>query len=101
MFDIFQRPDGFLSIERFQSLADPDKMLLLSFWRDEEAIRQWRNLPNHRQAQGNGRGSDGRDGMFRDYRLRIAEVGCVTAGPSGRRRRQTAGKRTLQPVLSM
>lgn len=66
--------DGFISVERFQSLTDPDKMLSLSFWRDEDAIRQWRNLPNHRQAQGKGRGSEGRDGMFSDYRLRIAEV---------------------------
>lgn len=66
--------DGFISVERFQSLTDPDKMLSLSFWRDEEAIRQWRNLPNHRQAQGMGRGNEGRDGIFSDYRLRIAEV---------------------------
>lgn len=66
--------DGFISVERFQSLADPDKMLSLSFWRDEAAIRHWRNLANHRQAQGKGRGSEGHGGMFRDYRLRIAEV---------------------------
>jgi len=54
-------------------------MLSLSFWRDEEAIRQWRNLPNHRRAQNKGRGDKGRGdkghaGIFRDYRLRIAEV---------------------------
>lgn len=61
--------DGFISIERFQSLTDPDKMLSLSFWRDEDAVRQWRNLPNHRIAQGKGRA-----GVFRDYRLRIASV---------------------------
>lgn len=66
--------DGFISVERFQSLTEPDKMLSLSFWRDEEAIRQWRNLPNHRRAQDKGRGDKGHAGIFRDYRLRIAEV---------------------------
>ncbi len=43
--DDLSRIDGFLSIERFQSLADPDKLLSLSFWRDEEAVREWRNSP--------------------------------------------------------
>ncbi|MFQ0813247.1 antibiotic biosynthesis monooxygenase [Brucella anthropi] len=61
--------DGFLSIERFQSLAEPGKLLSLSFWRDEEAVRQWRNLPSHRAAQGQGR-----DGVFENYRLRVADV---------------------------
>lgn len=61
--------DGFLSIERFQSLTEPGKLLSLSFWRDEEAVRQWRNLPSHRAMQARGRG-----GIFRDYRLRIAGV---------------------------
>ena len=61
--------DGFLSIERFQSLTDPAKMLSLSFWRDEEAIATWRSLEAHRSAQ-----SMGRSGVFADYRLRIAGV---------------------------
>lgn len=61
--------DGFISVERFQSLAEPEKMLSLSFWRDEEAVRRWRNRPDHRAAQ-----AKGRSGVFRDYRLRIAEV---------------------------
>ncbi|MCG5238092.1 antibiotic biosynthesis monooxygenase family protein [Xanthobacter oligotrophicus] len=61
--------DGFISVERFQSITDPDKMLSLSIWRDEEAIRQWRTRTNHRRAQ-----AKGRRGVFRDYRLRIAEV---------------------------
>ncbi|MFC4172784.1 antibiotic biosynthesis monooxygenase family protein [Microvirga sp. GCM10011540] len=61
--------DGFLSIERFQSLSEPDKLLSLSFWRDEEAVRRWRNSPAHRMTQGEGRG-----GVFRDYRLRVAAV---------------------------
>ena len=61
--------DGFMSIERFQSLAEPGKLLSLSFWRDEEAVRAWRNRPAHRATQGRGRG-----GVFRDYRLRVAAV---------------------------
>lgn len=61
--------DGFISIERFQSLSDERRILSLSFWRDEEAIAQWRKLEAHRAAQ-----SAGRSGLFRDYRLRIAHV---------------------------
>jgi heme-degrading monooxygenase HmoA len=63
------RIDGFLSIERFESLAEPGKILSLSFWRDEAAVQRWRNLETHRAAQARGRG-----GLFRDYRLRIATV---------------------------
>ena len=61
--------EGLLSIERFQSLTDPDKLLSLQFWRDEECVRKWRNLQKHREAQKQGRG-----GIFKSYRLRIAEV---------------------------
>jgi heme-degrading monooxygenase HmoA len=61
--------DGFVSIERFQSLADPDKLLSLSFWRDEAAVAQWRNLEAHRRTQ-----ALGRDVAFADYRLRVAHV---------------------------
>ena len=61
--------DGFISIERFQSLTTPGKVLSLSFWRDEEAVRRWRNLPQHRDAQRAGRQS-----IFQDYRLRVAHV---------------------------
>jgi heme-degrading monooxygenase HmoA len=61
--------DGFISIERFQSLSDPSRILSLSFWRDEAAVRQWRNLPEHRAAQ-----SAGRESIFADYRLRVAAV---------------------------
>ncbi|EKF19225.1 antibiotic biosynthesis monooxygenase family protein [Nitratireductor pacificus] len=61
--------DGFISIERFQSLADPNRVLSLSFWRDEEAVKAWRNTEEHRQAQRAGRG-----GIFAGYRLRIAHV---------------------------
>lgn len=61
--------DGFLSIERFESLSQPGKVLSLSFWRDEAAIQQWRTLEVHRQAQ-----STGREHVFADYRLRVAQV---------------------------
>ena len=61
--------DGFISIERFQSLADPNRILSLSFWRDEDAVKAWRNTEEHRQAQQAGRG-----GIFAGYRLRIAHV---------------------------
>ncbi|MBZ9745860.1 antibiotic biosynthesis monooxygenase [Mesorhizobium sp. CO1-1-7] len=61
--------DGFISVERFQSLADPNRVLSLSFWRDEEAVKAWRNTEEHRQAQRAGRG-----GIFAGYRLRIAHV---------------------------
>ncbi len=60
---------GFISIERFQSLVDPDKILSLSFWESEEAIQQWRNLEVHRAAQARGR-----NGLFEDYRIRVAGV---------------------------
>lgn len=61
--------DGFLSVERFESLTEPGKMLSLSFWRDEAAVAAWRNRAEHRAAQAGGRG-----GLFRDYRLRVAAV---------------------------
>jgi heme-degrading monooxygenase HmoA len=61
--------DGFLSVERFESLTDKGKILSLSFWRDEDAVARWRNLAEHRAAQAKGRG-----GIFANYRLRIASV---------------------------
>jgi heme-degrading monooxygenase HmoA len=61
--------DGFLSIERFESLAQPGKILSLSFWRDEEAVARWRNSAEHRAVQ-----AAGRAGIFSDYRLRVAAV---------------------------
>jgi heme-degrading monooxygenase HmoA len=61
--------DGFISVERFQSLTEPDKLLSLSFWRDEAAVQAWRNTMEHRRSQARGRGE-----IFADYRLRIAGV---------------------------
>ena len=61
--------DGFVSVERFQSLADATKLLSLSYWRDEVAVARWRTRERHREAQ-----ACGRAGVFADYRLRVAQV---------------------------
>jgi heme-degrading monooxygenase HmoA len=61
--------DGFVSIERFESLSEPGKLLSLSFWRDEAAVRAWRCHGPHRNAQVEGRAE-----VFADYRLRVASV---------------------------
>ncbi|BEU96080.1 antibiotic biosynthesis monooxygenase [Acidovorax sp. DW039] len=61
--------DGFISVERFESITQPGKLLSLSFWRDEAAVVRWRGSAEHRQAQQAGRAS-----IFRDYRLRVATV---------------------------
>ena len=60
---------GFISIERFQSLAEPEKLLSLSFWEDEDSITKWRNLEVHRNAQ-----SKGRNQLFKEYRIRVCNV---------------------------
>jgi len=69
MRPLAEQVEGFISVERFQSLTDPDKVLSLSFFEDEEAVKRWRNLQAHRTAQ-----EKGRSGVFSDYRLRVAEV---------------------------
>lgn len=61
--------DGFISVERFQSLTKPEKLLSISFWRDEDALEEWRKLAAHRRAQ-----TQGRTRLFADYRLRVAGV---------------------------
>ena len=61
--------DGFISVERFESLSEPGKILSLSFFRDEAAVAAWRKVEAHRAAQRRGRGE-----VFADYRLRIAAV---------------------------
>ena len=62
--------DGFISIERFESITEDGKLLSLSFFRDEEAVAEWRAIAEHRVAQARGR-----SGIFRDYRLRV--VGTI------------------------
>jgi heme-degrading monooxygenase HmoA len=66
---LLEKIDGFISIERFESLTEPGKILSLSVFRDERAVAQWRALEAHRKAQARGRA-----GVFRDYRLRVAGV---------------------------
>ncbi len=63
------KADGFISLERFESITTPGKFVSLQFWRDDEAVRKWRNLQKHREAQ-----KKGRAGIFKSYRLRIASV---------------------------
>lgn len=69
LIDELKTIDGFISVERFQSLSTPGKLLSLSFWRDEAAVKHWRSLESHRRAQEAGRG-----GVFQNYRLRVAQV---------------------------
>jgi heme-degrading monooxygenase HmoA len=66
---LLENIDGFLSIERFESLYEPGKILSLSFWRDEKAVEEWRKLEAHREVQAQGRAE-----VFKDYRLRVASV---------------------------
>ncbi|MBE0626783.1 MAG: antibiotic biosynthesis monooxygenase [Burkholderiales bacterium] len=66
---LLEKQEGFISVERFASLSDEGKMLSLSYWRDEEAVNNWRRVEAHRLAQARGR-----NGVFADYRLRVASV---------------------------
>ncbi len=66
---LLEDQDGFISVERFESLTEPGKLLSLSFWRDEEAVRGWRQRMEHRAAQ-----KAGRENLFAGYRLRVASV---------------------------
>ncbi|MBF9028908.1 antibiotic biosynthesis monooxygenase [Rhodobacterales bacterium HKCCE3408] len=69
MRPLVEQIDGFIAVERFESLTEPGKLLSISTFRDEAALQAWRNLPAHRSAQAKGRA-----GIFRDYRLRVAGV---------------------------
>ena len=69
MRPLVEQIDGFISVERFQSITNPEKLLSLSFFRDEEALNEWRRLTRRRGAQ-----KAGREVMFSDYRLRVAHV---------------------------
>ncbi len=66
---VLEQIDGFISVERFESLTKKGRYLSLSFWRDEDSVRRWRNQPTHRQGQ-----QEGRSEVFDGYRLRIASV---------------------------
>ena len=66
---VLEKIDGFISVERFESITEKGKMLSLSFLRDEAAVEAWRNVPGHRKTQAKGRAK-----IFADYHLRIASV---------------------------
>jgi len=66
---ILEKIDGFISIERFQSMNDSNKLLSLSFWQNEQAVKTWREQSNHQQAQNKGQST-----LFDDYRIRVATV---------------------------
>lgn len=63
------KAEGFISLERFESITSPGKFVSLQFWRDEASVRKWRNVQKHREAQ-----KKGRRGIFASYRLRVAGV---------------------------
>jgi heme-degrading monooxygenase HmoA len=67
--EFLENREGFISIERFQSLTDENKLLSLSFWEDEKSIETWRNMFEHRIAQDKGNSR-----IFDDYRIRVANV---------------------------
>ena len=64
-----EKIDGFLSVERFESLTTPGKIVSLSFWRDMAAVEEWKAHAGHRAAQEKGKG-----GIFARYRIRVAQV---------------------------
>jgi heme-degrading monooxygenase HmoA len=88
-----ERMDGFISVERFQSMTHPEKLLSLSFWRDEAAVSSWRCHASHRAAQ-----ATGRNGIFRDYRLRVAAV-VRDYGMIERREQAPADSRSAHDML--
>jgi heme-degrading monooxygenase HmoA len=87
-----EKIDGFISVERFQSLSNPDKLLSLSFWRDETAVADWRGHAGHRATQ-----AAGRNGIFRDYRLRVASV-MRDYGMTERREQAPSDSRAVHDV---
>lgn len=64
-----EKIDGFITVERFESLVNEGKYVSLSFWRDEEAVVRWREHAEHRLAQARGKNE-----IFSDFRIRVAEV---------------------------
>jgi heme-degrading monooxygenase HmoA len=88
-----EQMDGFVSVERFQSLTDPDKLLSLSFWRDEPAVAAWRCHLGHRATQ-----AAGRSGILQEYRLRVAAV-MRDYGLTERREQAPADSRAVHEVL--
>ena len=86
-----EKIDGFISVERFESLYEEGKLLSLQFWQDDASVARWRNHLDHRRVQALGRG-----GLFADYRLRVAEV-VRDYGP--RHRAEAPADSALQDVI--
>lgn len=81
---LFENRPGFISIERFQSLVEENKVLSLSFWEDEASIEAWRNVVDHRTAQKSGKGA-----LFESYRIRVAQWSGAIPTQTGTMPRQT------------
>ena len=64
-----EKIEGFISVERFESLTNKGKFVSLSFWRDEAAVKRWHSHIGHQAAQ-----REGKDGVFKDFRIRVAQV---------------------------
>ena len=58
-----------VQVERFESRSVAGHFLSLSVWRDEAAIRAWREASAHRAGQ-----IRGRNGIFARYHIRVAQV---------------------------
>src|ERR1700681_2518830 len=98
---ILETIDGFISIERFESVTEKAKILSLSFFRDEEAVAAWRNIPQHRKTQAKGRAR-----IFDDYRLRIVggvrDYGMTDRAQAPKDRRATHAahrRRARAPII--
>ncbi len=67
MFELVAEQDGFLGYENFSS--DDGKHVTIAYFRDEEAILNWKRVAEHREAQ-----RLGREKWYQSFTLRIATV---------------------------
>ena len=61
--------DGFISVEGFESQSDPGKQLSLSYWRDEDAVRTWRQHPEHARVM-----KQAKEEIFSSYRITVSST---------------------------
>ena len=61
--------DGFISVEGFESGAEPGKQLSLSYWRDEDAVRAWRRHPEHVRVM-----KQAKEEIFSSYRITVSSA---------------------------
>jgi heme-degrading monooxygenase HmoA len=62
---------GFIDAKSY--VAEDGERLTVVWWRDEESLRQWRELPRHRVAQ-----RTGRQRWYEYYKLEVAAVTRAT-----------------------